>query len=170
MWAKRAREKHEVSATEQPTYWIIVGSPDNVAKTRELGFSVQGIKSRHRKKAERMKPGDKLVYYVTGRKAFAAISTVTSLYFESHEPIWRSVDPKKAAEDYPYRVQTEPEVILDEGAYIDAEPIARQMAYAAKWPAANWTLAFQGNVHEIGEADFALIRDAVAGAAGVAAT
>jgi hypothetical protein len=36
------------------------------------------------------------------------------------------------------------------------------MAYVAKWPAANWTLAFQGNVHEIGEADFNLIRDALA--------
>jgi predicted RNA-binding protein len=159
-----------VTATTQPTYWIIVGSPENVAKTRELSFAMQGIKSRHRKKAERMQPGDKLVYYVTGRKAFAAISTVTSPYFESHEPIWRSVDPKKAAEDYPYRVQTEPEIVLDESAYIDAEPIARRMAYVAKWPAANWTLAFQGNVHEIGEGDFKLVREAVAGAARVGAT
>jgi hypothetical protein len=53
---------------------------------------------------------------------------------------------------------------------VDAEPVARQMAYVAKWPAANWTLAFQGNVHEISAEDFALIRDAVADAAGVAAS
>jgi hypothetical protein len=32
------------------------------------------------------------------------------------------------------------------------------MVYARKWPAANWTLAFQGNVHEIGEEDYRLIR------------
>jgi predicted RNA-binding protein len=159
-----------VSEQQQPAYWIIVGSPENVAKTRELGFTVQGVKSRHRKKAERMKPGDKLVYYVTGRKAFAAVSTITSPSFESHEPIWRSGNPKKAEEDYPYRVHTEPEIILDEGSYVDAEPVARQMAYVAKWPAANWTLAFQGNVHEISAEDFALIRDAVADAAGVAAS
>ena len=157
-----------MTAPEPPTYWIIVGSPDNVAKTRDLGFIVQGVKSRHRKKAERMKPGDKLIYYVTGLKSFAGISTVTSPFFESHEPIWRSGDPKKAEEDYPFRVRTEPDLILAEGEYIDAEPIARQMAYAAKWPAANWTLAFQGNVHEIGALDFELIRNAVAGAAGVA--
>ena len=155
---------------DQPSYWIIVGSPENVARTRELGFTVQGIKSRHRKKAERMKPGDRLIYYVTGLKAFAGISIVTSPYFESHEPIWQSKDPKKAAEDYPYRVRTKPEIVLDEGEYIDAEPIARQMAYVAKWPAANWTLAFQGNVHEIGAQDFSIIRDAIASAAGVAAT
>jgi hypothetical protein len=39
------------------------------------------------------------------------------------------------------------------------------MAYAAKWPAANWTLAFQGNVHEITAADFQLIRNAIEAAA-----
>ena len=81
-------------STEQ-AFWIVVGSPGNFDKTRELGFTIQGLKSRHRKKAERMKPGDKIAYYVTGRKAFAAISTITSPYFESHEPIWKSADPKK---------------------------------------------------------------------------
>ena len=48
---------------------------------------------------------------------------------------------------------------LDEA--VPAEPVARRMAYVAKWPAANWTLAFQGNVHEIGEADYRLIREAI---------
>ena len=42
-----------------------------------------------------------------------------------------------------------------------AEPIARQMTYVSKWPASNWTLAFQGNVHVIDRADFDLIRTAV---------
>src|SRR5919202_307425 len=115
---------------------------------------VQGIKSRHRKKAERMKPGDKIVYYLTGRKAFAGIATVTSPYFESHERIWESGDPKKAVEDYPFRVEIAPDVILPVEDAVLAEPIARQMTYVAKWPAENWTLAFQGNVHEIGEADY----------------
>lgn len=143
------------------TFWIVVGSPGNFEKTRELGFTIQGLKSRHRKKAERMKPGDKIVYYITGRKAFAAISTITSPYFESHEPIWKSADPKKDTEDYPFRVETRLDVALPDDEFIDAEPIARQMIYASKWPAANWTLAFQGNVHEIPEGDFDLIRSAI---------
>lgn len=143
------------------TFWIVVGSPGNFEKTRELGFTIQGLKSRHRKKAERMKPGDKIVYYITGRKAFAAISTITSPYFESHEPIWKSADPKKDTEDYPFRVETRLDIALPDDEFIDAEPIARQMIYASKWPAANWTLAFQGNVHEIPEGDFDLIRSAI---------
>ena len=147
-----------------PTYWIVVGSPGNFARTAEHGFSVQGLKSRYRKKAERMKPGDKIVYYLTGLKAFGGIVTITSPYFESHEPIWQSSDPKKAAEDYPFRVEIAPEIVLPVADAIPAEPIARRMAYVAKWPAANWTLAFQGNVHEIGEDDYRLIRDAIASA------
>ena len=151
-----------MSETASPTYWIIVGSPENFARTRGLDFTMQGIKSRHRKKADRMKPGDKIIYYLTGLKAFAGISTITSPSFESHDRIWSSGDPKKETEDYPFRVNTEPDLVLTEGAFAAAEPIARQMTYVAKWPAANWTLAFQGNVHEIGADDYHLIRDTLA--------
>jgi hypothetical protein len=149
-----------VDATGQG-YWIVVGSIDNFRKTAELGFTLQGLKSRHRKKAERMRPGDKLAWYVTGFKAFAGVATITSLYFESHDRIWQSGDPKKAAEDYPFRVRIEPDVVLPEEDFLPAEGVARRMSYVAKWPAENWTLAFQGNVHEIGEADFRLIREAI---------
>jgi EVE domain len=144
-----------------PTYWIIVGSIDNFRRSADLGFSVQGLKSRHRKKAERMKPGDKIIYYVTGIKAFAGIATITSDYFESHDQIWKSGDPKKDAEDYPFRVKIESDVILPEADFVSAEDVARKMTYVSKWPAENWTLAFQGNVHEIGEGDYALIRQAI---------
>ncbi len=152
------------------TNWIIVGSPDNFAATRSLDFTVQGIKSRHRKKAETMKPGDRIVWYITGLKAFAGFATITSPYYEDHTPIWKSRDPKKDAEDYPYRVEIKPELVLDEGSFIPAEPVARQMAYVSKWPAANWTLAFQGNVHRIDDDDFALIEGALRDALAVAAS
>lgn len=148
-----------MSDNPEPRYWIIVGSPENFAKTAEHGFTVQGMKSRHRKKAERMSPGDKIVYYLTGKKAFGGIATITSDYFESHERIWESRDPKKAAEDYPYRVEITPDIILAEQDYAEAQPLAAKMTYTKKWPAKNWTLAFQGNVHEIDVEDYELIRD-----------
>jgi hypothetical protein len=150
---------------ELHTNWIIVGSPDNYAATRAQGFSVQGIKSRHRKKAETMRPGDRIIWYITGVKAFAGYATITSEYFEDHTPIWKSRDPKKDAEDYPFRVNISPVITLDDADFVAAEPIARQMTYVAKWPAANWTLAFQGNVHKIDDADFELIEAALKEAA-----
>jgi hypothetical protein len=145
----------------RPINWIIVGSPGNFERTAALDFTVQGIKSRHRKKAERMKPGDKFVYYLTGLKVFGAVATVTSTFFESHDRVWASGDPTKTSEDYPFRVRIEPDVILPPADFVPAESVARQMTYVAKRPAANWTLAFQGNVHEIGDDDYRLIRDAI---------
>lgn len=145
-------------SNETAGYWIIVSSLDNWRRSAEHRFTVQGMKSRHRKKAERMRPGDKIVYYVTGIKSFAGIATIESDYYESHERIWESGDPKKAAEDYPFRVEIAPDLILDEAEFVPAEGVARRMEYARKWPAKNWTLAFQGNVHEIGAADYQLIR------------
>ena len=44
-------------------YWIVVSSVDNFHRTKDLGFTIQGLKSRHRKKAEQMRPGDKIVTY-----------------------------------------------------------------------------------------------------------
>jgi len=155
----KALEVKTMTSEEKTNYWIIVGSPDNFAKTEQLGFKVQGIKSRHRKKAEQMKPGDKMIYYITGHKAFAAISTITSEYFESTEPIWKS--KKKDQEDYPFRVETKSDLVLDEADWVDAEPLARQMEYASKWPAKNWTLAFQGNVHKVPEGDYDLVKGAL---------
>lgn len=140
-------------------YWILVSSPDNFAQTKARGFTVQGMKSRHRKKAEQMKPGDKLIFYLTGKKMFGATATVTSEYFEGDDLIWTSKNTKRdgSPENYPFRVEIEPELVADEEAWIDAEPVARQMIHASKWPEKNWTLAFQGNVHNVPAEDYALI-------------
>ncbi|HYI25782.1 MAG TPA: EVE domain-containing protein [Thermomicrobiales bacterium] len=148
-----------------PSYWIVVSSVDNWQTTKERGFTIQGIKSRHRKKAEQMKPGDKIVYYCTGVKAFAGVATITSPYFESNELIWKSTNTKREGEEYPFRVYIEKDLALDESAFVPAEPIARQMTYASKWPAEHWTLAFQGNVHLVPKEDYTLIRGAIEAAA-----
>ena len=149
-----------------PRYWIVVGSPDNWERTADRGFTVQGLKSRHRKKAELMHAGDKIISYVTGTKAFAGILTITSDYYEEHDnPIWVSGNAKKADEDYPFRVKVEKDVWLPTNGYVDAEPLARRIDYAKRYPEKNWTLAFQGNVHPISESDFNIIRDAIDAAA-----
>jgi predicted RNA-binding protein len=149
----------------EPQYWILVGSAENLEATQAHGFTVQGFKSRHRKKAEAMRPGDRLVYYVTGIQGFAAIARVTSDAFEDHTPIWKSKDPKKAAEAYPWRVQIEPEIALPPGVYLPAEDIALQLHHVQKWPKDHWRLAFQGQLHRIDEHDYELIRTALVQAA-----
>ncbi len=145
----------------EPKYWILVSSYDNWERTVALEFTLQGMKSRHRKKAEQMRPGDKIIFYVTGLKAFAGVATITSPYFEDHTPIWVSGNMKRAGEDYPFRVHIERDIALAKDDFVPAEGLARQMIYASKWPAANWTLAFQGNVHLVPREDYELIRAAL---------
>lgn len=143
------------------TNWIITGSVDNFRATREHGFTVQGLKSRHRKKAEQMTPGDRITWYITGIKAFGATASVTSEYFEDDTPIWSSNNKKRGDEVYPYRFNIKPDLVLDEDNFIDAEPVARQLKYVSKWPEANWTLAFQGNIRPVDDEDFATIERAI---------
>lgn len=137
-------------------YWIIVSSLENHHITRDRGFDLQGLKTRQRKKLEYVNPGDKFIYYTTGVKKFAGITTVTDKGFEDHSPIWKSGKGKKQ-DDYPYRFPIELDIWLDDDEMIDVEPIALKMEHTKRWPN-NWHLAFQGNVHKIEEADYLLIR------------
>ena len=100
------------------TYWIVVGSPENFRIAIDRGFDLFGFKSTRRKATSEMQPGDKLIFYLTGMMRFGGIATVTSESFEDHTPIFQS---KKPDEDYPFRVQTEAELILDEDDWLDVK-------------------------------------------------
>ena len=138
-----------------PRYWIVVSGPEIFAKTREMGFTRHGFKSTRRGMAAKIGPGDRLAFYVTGRKSFAATATVTSAVVEEHDRIWQS--DKKPEELYPYRVRIKPGVLLEDGAWVEAEPYHDRFSWTQRWPRANWTLAYQGNLHEIPEQDFELL-------------
>jgi hypothetical protein len=147
-----------------PRYWIVTTSPANFGRTAEQGWQVQGFKARQRKNVmERMQPGDRLAYYLTGVKAIGAVATVVSAAFEDHAPIW--VSEGKPGENYAWRVNIRPDHVLAEADWVAVEPLAPSLEHVQKWPAENWTLAFQGNLREVGAADFAVIEQAVRAAA-----
>ncbi len=142
-----------------PNYWLIVNSPANFALSGQMGWTVQGFKSRHGKKAAAMRPGDKLIYYLTQKQVFAGIAAVTSMSFEAHERIWHSEG--KPNEDYPWRVKIAPQAILKPEQYIPSISVAARLAHVRKWPVANWTLAFQGNVHLLPAEDGTLLSNLI---------
>jgi hypothetical protein len=59
-------------------------------------------------------------------------------------------------------------MIAERDDFVPVEDYVDALEYPKRWPRANWTLAFQGNVHRLGEADYELLADAVRQAAGVA--
>ena len=151
------------SRAGSPQHWMIVSSPENFRKTREQGFTLQGIKSRHRKRAEAMRPGDRILFYVTGQMAFAATCTLASGMFEDHSHIWRT---SRREEDYPWRVRMRPDHLLDDSEWLPAKDLAYRLEYVRKWPPEHWTLAFQGHVHQLPQKDFKLIEDEILRIAG----
>src|SRR4051794_41874502 len=74
------------------SHWMIVMSPENFEITRERGLDLVGLKSRHRKKAERMALGDRVLFYVAGSQVFPLTASVASTFFEDHSPIWISTE------------------------------------------------------------------------------
>ena len=50
-----------------------------------------------------------------------------------------------------------PSVILEEPRWLDAEPYHERFTWTQKWPRAHWTLAYQGNLHQVPQEDFELL-------------
>ena len=148
--------------------WIFTGSLENFRINAERGFDVIGFKEGRRRQAAEFESGDEIVFYVTGVQAFGGIARVTSEMFEDRTPIWPQ-GKKRKPEPYPWRVETEPRLILDEERFVDAGELAGELEHVAKWPAEHWHLAFQGQLRTVGEADARLLRDRLEAASGARA-
>jgi hypothetical protein len=147
--------------------WILTGSPENFAVTRELGFRLVGAKERRRRQALEMETGDRIVFYLTRVMAFAGSALVDGELFEDRAPLWPGKPGK--ADTYPWRLPTVPELVLDEPDWIPAASLVGQLEHIGKWPPEHWKLAFQGQLRTVSDADAALLVDRMRSAGGVRA-
>jgi predicted RNA-binding protein len=146
-------------------HWILTGSLENFRINVERDFDVIGFKERRRRQAEEFEPGDEIFSYVTGIQAFGGIARVKSEMFEDRTRIWPEKQGKP--EIYPWRVETEPVLILPEEEFVPAEELATELEHVRKWPPDHWHLAFQGQLRTIGEADADLLRGRLKSSAAV---
>ncbi|HKJ35047.1 MAG TPA: EVE domain-containing protein [Solirubrobacterales bacterium] len=144
-----------MSETE-PKTWILTGCVENFRINVERSFDVIGLKEKRIRQAEQFEPGDRVIFYVTGIKAFGGVAVVRSPMFEDREPIWPQ-GKKKHPEEYPWRVEAEPELVLDEDRFIPAESLLGEMEHLKKWPEEHWHLGFQGQLRTISDADDRLV-------------
>jgi EVE domain-containing protein len=144
--------------------WVLTGSLENFRATRERGFRVIGAKERRRRLAERIEPGDMIVFYVTGVQAFGGLVRVTGEMYEDRTTIWPGRPGQ--ADPYPWRFETEPVVTLEEDDVVPAEQLAGELEHVRKWPAEHWPLAFQGQLRTVSEADAELLERRIREAAG----
>jgi len=149
------------------TTWILTGSPDNYAATRERGFTVIGLKERNRNRALEIEPGDRIVFWLTQLQRFAGSIVVTGEMYEDREKIWPGKPGK--ADPYPWRFETAPEIVLADAELIPGEELAPQLEHVQKWPAEHWKLAFQGQIRPVTERDAALLVERLTAAASAGA-
>ena len=135
-------------------YWMFVQTQENFEVSKELGFTLHGLRTRQRRRAQRMEPDDRVLYYVSDLRKWTATASIASRYFEDREPIWK-VDDRR--EPFPYRVKLSPAIVLDEADYIDALLLAPSLEYLKKWPPEKWPLAFFETLHLLPQKDFRLI-------------
>ena len=147
--------------------WVLTGSLENFRATREHGFRVIGAKEGRRGMAEQIEPGDRIAFYVTGVQAFGGIVRVTGEMYEDRTKIWPGKPGK--ADAYPWRFETEPEVVLDEDEFVPAVELAGELEHVRKWPAEHWHLAFQGQLRTVSDADAGLLESRIRAGAGAAA-
>jgi hypothetical protein len=154
---------------QAPKTWILTGSPENFAATRERGFRLIGMKERRRNQALAMEPGDRIVFYLTQVGRFAGTARVAGALFEDRTPVW----PGKPGnpDPYPWRFAIQPEVVLDEADWVAAEALKEDLEHVRKWPAEHWRLAFQGQLRTVSDADAdaELLLDRLRAAAGAPA-
>ena len=134
-------------------YWMVVQTPENFEISKERGFDLHGFTPRQRRRAQRMEPDDRVLYYVSQIRKWPVLATITSRYFEDRTPIWKL----GARVSLPYRVKLSPSIVLDEEDYIDALQIGPRLEYVKRWVPERWPLAFLGSLHLLPQRDFRLI-------------
>ena len=136
-------------------YWMVVLSPENFAITRQKNFAFQGLKGQQGRKVQRVGPGDRVLFYVSHQRCFAATATVTSQCVEAQNLPWHVEDNTEWA----YKFDIQPDCVLAVDDYMEAHYIAPRLDYLKKWIPEEWPLAFQGNLHLLPKKDFQLLED-----------
>ena len=131
--------------------WILTASPENHEATAAHGFEVIGFKERRHRQALDVEQGDRIVLYLTRVMRFAASVRVTGELYEDRDKLWPGKPGK--ADAYPWRFPTEPELVLEEARWLEAERVKDELEHIRKWPAEHWKLAFQGQVRTVSDAD-----------------
>ena len=136
--------------------WINVGSPENFEVLRARGFDLSPFKASRQKQSSEMRPGDRIVYYLTKDVLFGGVVEVTGTVYQDTSEIGLASEGKPG-EDYPYRIPTKPVVIAKPGNAIDVRDITDLLDKTRNFGPKKLGMCFRGNLHRISDADLKTI-------------
>jgi predicted RNA-binding protein len=145
--------------------WIVVGTPENFEVLRKRKFDIAAFKSSRQKQSSEMRPGDRLVFYLTGRVQFGGVVEVTGEAYEDREDIGLASEDKEE-EAYPYRIATKPVIIAKPGDEIEIREITDLLDKTRKFGPKKLGMCFRGNLHRISDGDLQVIERLLAEQAG----
>ena len=141
--------------------WITVGTPENFEVLRERQFDIAAFKSSRQKQSSEMQPGDRIVFYLTGRVQFGGVVEVTGEAFEDRTDIGLESEGKED-EDFPYRIPTRPVLIAEPGDEIEVREITDLLDKTRKFGPKKLGMCFRGNLHRISDGDLEVIEGLLA--------
>lgn len=127
---------------------------ENFEITRERGFKLLGVDAPNRRKASQMASGDRLLFYVSDYRKFAATATVKGKGFQNGSKIWKHHSDR---ERFRNRIKIELDVLPNQDHWVDGLQVGPTLEYVKRWPPEMWDLALFGMVHIISKRDFDLL-------------
>ena len=137
-------------------YWMFVETSENAQITRNKGYSIFGMSPKYKKRAQRMQPNDRVLFYERSKMIWTASATISSKYFEDTSEIWPIIENP---EDYKIRINLKPNYILDESESIKGLQVGASLEYVKKWAPEKWPLAFWDTLHLLPQRDFKYLED-----------
>lgn len=131
-------------------YYMIITNEIDYEWDIENCFCCAGFPARNKVSLQKMKPGGRIIYYVTKHSKFVAATEVIGAYFYSEEQIWD--DPYDL---WPHRIETKPLVFkgIENGVFI--KDIWDDLEF--KKNKTKWGSQVQGSFRRLSEHDFNVI-------------
>lgn len=132
-------------------YFMIITNEFDYECDVKNNFKFIGFPTRNRISVQKMKIGDKVLFYVTKHSKFVAAVEIVGTYFYSNDRVWTDY-----YDLWPHRIKTTPLVFFDKvenGIYI--KDIWDDLGFIKN--KGKWGSQVQGSFRNITEADFHVI-------------
>ena len=129
-------------------FWMSVQKLDDFENLKKEDFNELVIPKNSQKKANRMETNDRLIFYITELKKWAASATVDSHNFSKEE---------KKEEGLIYKATISINYLLNEEDYIKGAILGPSLYYLRNWNPEKWDLAFTDPLYLLPRQDFKVI-------------
>lgn len=144
---------------ELPRSWLDLFTEETWLEAARHGFTVSGFSEGRWATVRRIRPGDVLVCYLTGRSTYVGLLRVTGPPYRDETRIW-------ASQVFPSRLPVAPELALHPDAGVPVRSLANHLSYFRNLSNPNaWTGHFRGSPAAIKPEDAAVIEVALRDAA-----